>query len=131
MNIAWLWHYTNSNNPEALRIKNEKNAFAMYARWRALVRWTSQLNTFFYLYFQKRAARRKLMSLPDYLLSDIGMYRSGNEIKVEMIRPADSKKSAVLTSNNNKNSECVVLSAGPATKNQPAHVSVDSACRAA
>ena len=131
MNLAWLSYYTNSDNVDALRINNEKNAFATYARWRAVIRWISRLYTFLHLYFQKRAANRKLMSLPDYLLTDIGMYRSGDEIKVEMVRPVNSETTAVVMSDDNEGRVCVVLPVTPASKNQSSCISADNDSRAA
>lgn len=131
MNINWLSFYTNSNNPESSRIANESSAFAIYARWRAMVRLTNRLYAPIRLYMQKRATHRKLMSLPDYLLADIGMYRAGNMIKVEPVRRPYLVESAALTSDENKGRGCVVLPVMPAARDLPVCVSVDDASRAA
>ncbi len=131
MNIAWLSFYTNPNNPESSRITNESSAFAIYARWRAMVRLTNRLYAPIYRYFQKRATHRKLMILPDYLLADIGMYRSENMIMVEPVRRAHLVNSAALTSDKNKGPGCVVLPVMPTARQVPGCVSVDDASRAA
>lgn len=131
MNIAWLWHFTDTTNTESLRTTNEKNAFAAYARWRALLRWTARLYAPIQLSFQKRATHAKLMALPDYLLTDIGMYRAGNEIKVDVVRHPGIEEDAVLKADKNKVSRCVVIPVVPATRTHTDRGSSDDASRAA
>ena len=72
------------------------------------------------------------MSLPDYLLTDIGlMYRSGNEVKVEEVRQLDAIQGVALMSDKNEVGRCVVLSVDSSAHSLPARLPADDANRAA
>lgn len=131
MNIAWLWHYTESSNIESLRIMNEKSAFIIYARWRIMLRWTGYLYTPIRLYLQKCATHRTLMALPDYLLTDIGMYRSGNKIAVEVVSRTGLVESTSIKLDRYTGCQCIAVPAVPAINNcqfayQPANRRLES-----
>lgn len=83
MGIGWLWIYTQSDNPDALAKENESRAFAIYTRWRAIVRRGTRLNTYVRDYYRKRVLRRTLLSLSDHQLQDIGMFRTGSDVRIE------------------------------------------------
>ena len=105
MGIGWLWIYSHSDNPEMLARENERRAFAIYSRWRAVLLWTGNVYSSIFVIYHKRLARRTLFALPDHLLRDIGMYRTGSDVQVEEVRRLASRNKAETTpyKNTNKN----------------------------
>ena len=86
MGIAWLWYYTHSTNQESLTIANEYRAFTFYARWRSVCQWGHSLYSRYCAYRRQHIARQSLLALSDHLLQDIGMYRTGTDVKLEEVR---------------------------------------------
>ncbi len=105
MGIGWLWIYTHSDNPEMLAKANERRAFAIYSRWRAILQCTGDFYAAICAYYHRLGARRTLLALSDHLLRDIGMYRTGSDVRVEeQHRLARWKKAdATRARNANKN----------------------------
>ena len=116
MNIAWLWHYTESSDSESLRIMNENSAYTIYTRWRTVLGWARCLYSPIRLYLQRRATHRTLMALSEHLLADIGRYRSGNQIAVEIVSRLNHVESTSITKNRITACQCSVLPAVPATR---------------
>ena len=101
MGIGWLWIYTHSNNPEPLARANERRAFIFYSRWRTILLWTSSIYSAICAFHHKRQARRTLLALPDHLLRDIGMFRTGSDVRDEEVCRLTSRNRAAKTPDKN------------------------------
>lgn len=87
MVITWLSYYTRSLSPITIDTANEKQAFAIYTRWRSMRGLVVRLYDRYRTVYQQRSERHALLALPEYVLKDIGMFSTGTEVLVESVPP--------------------------------------------